>query len=179
MKDRGPQEGLHRWVALGKADRSGVAGDIRQSQRSLDLVQVLEEPQALGQVPESRALFGGDAGGNEGLYAPGVIEGHQRAIAGPGQRTGAVYDPLQHGIVVEIFGDAKAGFAQPGEAIPQRLIFSPQTVGFFERDARPAKYLRFCSVQIHGADYTTQLPITSQKGHSFGVKGHTKYTPVR
>ena len=117
------------------------------------------------------------------LYAPGVVpkatKGHQRAIAGPGQRTGAVYDPLQHGIVVEIFGDAKAGFAQPGEAIPQRLIFSPQTVGFFERDVRPAEYLRFCNVQIHGADYTTQPPITSRKGHSSEAKGHTKYTPAR
>ena len=176
MKDRGPQEGLHRRVALRKADRSGVAGDIRQSQRPLDLVQVLEEPQSLGQVPKPRALFGGDAGGDEGLYAPGVVEGHQRAIAGPGQRTGAVYDPLQNGVEVEAPADAKAGLAEPGEALPQRLVFSPQHGGFFERDARPAEYLRFCNIQIHGTDYTTQLPKTSQKGHSFGVKGHTKFT---
>ena len=176
MKDRGPQEGLHRWVALGEADRPGVAGDIRQSQRSLDLVQVLEEPQALGQVPEQRAFFGGDAGGDEGLYAPGVVEGHQRAIAGPGQRTGAVYDPLQDGAEVEAPADAKAGLAQPGEALAQRLVFSPQTVGFFERDARPAERLRFCNFQIHGADCTTRLPKTSQEKHSFGVTGHTKYT---
>ena len=163
-------------MAIGEADRPGVGADIRQSQRSLDLVQVLEEPQALGQVPEPRAFFGGDAGGDEGLYAPGVVEGHQRAIAGPGQRTGAVYDPLQDGGEVEAPADAKAGLAQPGEALPQRLVFPPQTVGFFERDARPVEYLRFCSVQIHGADYTTQFTKTSQNGHSFGVKGHGKDT---
>ena len=156
MKDRGPQEGSHRRVALRKADRPGVAGDIRQSQRSLDLVQVLEEPQALGQVPERLAFFGGDAGGDEGLYAPGVVKGHQRAIAGPGQRTGAVYDPLQNGVEVEAPADAKAGLAQPGEAVPQRLIFSPQTVGFFERDARPAEYLRFFDSSLHVSDHITR-----------------------
>ena len=109
---------------------------------------------------------------------PESFEGHQGAIAGPGQRTGAVYDPLQNGVDVEAPADAKAGLAQPGEAIPQRLIFSPQHGGFLERDARPAEYLRFCNIQIHGVDYTTQLPITSQKRHIFRVKSHTKYTPA-
>ena len=87
---------------------------------------------------------------------PESSEGHQRAIEGPGQRTGAVYDPLQNAVEVEAPVDAKAGLAQPGEAVPQRLIFSPQLVGFFERDARPAEYLRFCDSWLHVSDYTTR-----------------------
>ena len=169
MKDRDPQKGSHRRVALGKADRPRVTGDIRQSQRSLDLVQVLEEPQALGQVPVPRAFFRGDAGGHEGLYAPGGVEGRQRAIAGPGQLTGAVYDPLQDGVEVEAPADAKAGLAQPGEAVPQRLIFSPQLVCFMKRDARPAEYRRFFDSSLHGSDYTTRGTKAAQKSHSLGI----------
>ena len=90
------------------------------------------------------------------LYAPGVVEGHQRAIAGLGQRTGAVYDPLQNGVDVEAPADAKAGLAQPGEAVPERLIFSPQIVCFLKRDARPGEYLRFFDSSLHVSDYTTR-----------------------
>ena len=156
MADRGPQKGPHRRMAFGKADRLGVAGDIRQSQGFLYFVQVLEESQALGQVPQTPALLRGDAGGDEGLYAPGGAKGQKGAIASVGQQTGLVYDPLQHGIVVEIFGDAKAGFAQPGEAIPQRCNLSPQLVCFLKRDVRPEEYLRFCDSWLHVSEYTSR-----------------------
>ena len=132
ITDGGSQEGLHRRMAFGKANRPGVAGDIRQSQRLLDLVQVLEESQTLGQFPETRALFGGNAGGDEGLYLPGVGEGHQRAVASPGERTGAVYDLLQDGGEVEAFVDPKAGLAHPGQTVAERVNLSTQPVGFLE-----------------------------------------------
>ena len=157
ITDRGSQEGLHRRVALGKADRPGVAGYIRHSKRFLYLVQVLEESQTLGQVPEHRAFLGGDAGGEEGFYAPGVVEGHQRAIAGLSQRTGAVYDPLQDGVEVEALADAEAGLAQPGETVSQPLILLPQPLGFLKGNTRPAARLWLSDLRLHMANCTTRI----------------------
>ena len=64
--------------------------------------------------------------------------------------------PCRTAVEVEAPADAKAGLAQPGEAVPQRLIFSPQLVGFLKRDARPAEYLRFFDSWLHVSDYTTR-----------------------
>ena len=154
ITDGSSQEGLHRRMAFGKADRPGVAGDIRQSQRLLDLVQVLEESQTLGQFPEPRALFGGDAGGDEGLYFPGVGEGHQRAVASPGERTGAVYDLLQDGGEFEAFVDAKAGLAHPGQTVAERVNLSPHPAGFLEARIPPGEGLEFlCDTLMHGANH--------------------------
>ena len=42
--DRGSQKALHRWVALGKADGPGMAGDVPQPQRPLNFVEKFQQP---------------------------------------------------------------------------------------------------------------------------------------
>ena len=121
MTDRRPQKGLHRRMVLGKAGRTGVAGNILESERPGDLIQVSQQTQPLGQGAHSPAFLGSHAGGDQAAYAPGVVEGHQRAVAGAGQRTGAVNDFLQDVIDVQIRGDAKPGLGHPGE--PLRRLF--------------------------------------------------------
>ena len=127
MTDRGSQKGLHRRVAFRKADRAGVAVDFSQSQRPLNLAQVPEESQALGQGSQSPSFFGSHPGGDEVLHAPCVVEDQERSVPGAGQRACAVDDPLKDGVQVESFGDAKAGFAQPGEAASQRFSLRPHS----------------------------------------------------
>ena len=73
MPDRGAQEGFHRRVTFGKADGTGVAGDVSHAQRPLNLVQVPQEPQAFGQGSQSPSLFGSHPGGDEVLHAPCVV----------------------------------------------------------------------------------------------------------
>ena len=119
------QKGLHRpqrRADLGQAGRPGMAGEIGQPQRFGKHAQVLEELQSPGQVDEALALLCGQAGGDEFRRLPGVVEDSDSADARAGQRTGAVDNPLQDGIEVEVGGDLDAGLAQSGEAVAQNLI---------------------------------------------------------
>ena len=47
MADRHSEEGLHWRVVLGKSHGIGMAGNVRESQRFLNLVHVSEQSQAL------------------------------------------------------------------------------------------------------------------------------------
>ena len=77
----------------------------------------------------ARALFGGDAGADEVLYASGLVEGYQRPIASVRQRTSAVDDPLEHRVEVEALVDAEAGRTELGEPVEQRRTLVLEPVG--------------------------------------------------
>ena len=119
------RKGLYRpqrRVDLGQADRPGVAGEVGQPQRFGKHAQVLEELRSSRQVDEALALLCGQAGGDELRWLPVVVEDGDPADACAGQRAGAVGNPLQDGIEVEVGGDLDAGLAQSGEAVAQKFI---------------------------------------------------------
>ena len=109
----------HRRAELGKAQRPGVAVEVPQSQRFGNPAEALEELQPFGQLHKSLALFRSQPGGDEVLYPPRLVQQGDDAVAGAGQRAGAVQDPLQHRVEVEALVDAQAGLAQPGQPVPQ------------------------------------------------------------
>ena len=57
-----------------------------------------------------------------------VVDGRDHAVAGAGQRAGAVHDLVQDGVEVEARADALDSSVQRGEAVPQRLVLLPQFV---------------------------------------------------
>ena len=117
----------HRRAELGKAQRPGVAVEVPQSQRFGNPAEVLEELQPFGQLHKSLALFRSQPGGDEVLYPPRLIQQGDDAVAGPGQRAGAVQDPLEHRVEVEALVDAQAGLAEPGQPVPQ-LRYLPRLI---------------------------------------------------
>ena len=117
----------------GKADRRDVGGKVRHSEWFGHAGQVIEELNAAWQSDEHLVLLLRDAGGDERLQPPGLVDDDEASPAGPGQRARPVHDPLQHGIEVEVFADAEAGLAQPGEAVPQGLVLSQEIVGVHQR----------------------------------------------
>ena len=50
---------------------------------------------------------------------PGIVHQGSGAVADSSQGTGGVERSRQHGVEIEVFGDAKAGAAQAGEALTQ------------------------------------------------------------
>ena len=136
IADRGAEKALHRRVALGKADRPGVAGDVPEPQRPLGLVEEPQQSQALRAGLNSISLVRSDAGSDEVLEFPEVTHDQERAVTGAGQGAGLVYDPLQDGAEVQLPGDAEGGLAQPGKTVPQRLYLPLHPGGFLEADAR-------------------------------------------
>ena len=124
VADGRSEEGLHRRMVLREADRVGVLGEIRESQRPFNLAQVAKDSQALGRFSQKLALFRRNTGGNELSNTPGVVEHPDRAILGIGQRTGSVYDLLKHGVEVPTLGYAAADLAHHGEPLPQPVDLS-------------------------------------------------------
>ena len=126
VTDGRTQEGAHRTqrrVDCGKARRRGVGGEVRQPERSGNHAQVGEELRAPWQFQEPLVLFGSQAGGDEVLQLPLLVQGGDPAHPRAGQGARPVHDPLEHDAQVQVLGDAQAGLAQPGEALPQGLIF--------------------------------------------------------
>ena len=63
-----------------------------------------------------------DIGYYEALHLARPVHEGDDAIPRSRQRTGAVQDPLEHGLEVEALVDALAGLGEPGQALPQRYI---------------------------------------------------------
>ena len=129
MPHRRSLEGLRPHQVRGKAELPDVAGQVAESQRSGKVPEVFEEPRPVGPVGQLLVLGGSEAGADEVLGLPRVVDGRDHAVAGAGQRAGAVDDLLQDGVDVEARADAQDRRAQPGDALPQRLVLSPQFVG--------------------------------------------------
>ena len=82
-----------------------------------------------------RLLFG--RAGEEGvLQRPRVVQG-KHAIAGVRQRPRGIEHALQDGVEVEARVDVQARRAEPRQAVPQRLDFSPQFVFAAHCSPRP------------------------------------------
>ncbi len=99
------------------AERGGIIGQISQSQRSPKAPKVLEELRPAGPARQPLVLFRSEAGRDELLRLPRVAEGRNHAVAGAGQRAGAVHDLAQDGADVEGRADTQDGGAQPGDAL--------------------------------------------------------------
>ena len=119
----------HGWTEIGKAHRPDVPEQVRDPQRLLKAVEVLEDlPPLRRQSPDSLGLFGGQPGGEEVLYPSGLVKERDHPVAGLRQRPGGVQHALQHRVEVEALVDAQAGLAQPGQPFPQGLVLSQQVV---------------------------------------------------
>ena len=77
-------------------------------------------------------LFRSQAGGDEVLELSRLIKGRDPAVAGAGQRAGALHNFTQNGIDIEALADAQTGLAQPGEALSQRLDLYSQLAAWFQ-----------------------------------------------
>ena len=176
VEDWATQKALHRRVAFGKPDGLGVAGDVPEAQRSMNLAEVAQQPQTLRLGPDVRGLSGGDAGGDEALNVAEVVQYQERTVPGAGQRAGSVYDALQHGIDVQVLGDAKGGLAQPGKMGSQRLYLPPELGGFLKAGARPRDRQRFLAPCTHGRLYRLQRKIITKgrQRHNTCMPLHTR-----
>ena len=125
MPHRRALEGRCPHQVRGKAARPDVAGQVAQAQRARQVPEVGEEPRPVGPVRQLLVLGRREAGADEVLDLPRVVESRDHAISRAGQRAGAVDDLVQDGGDVEARADAQDRRAQPGEAVPQRLVLSP------------------------------------------------------
>ena len=116
----------------GQAQRRCVGGEVGHPERSGQAAQVGEELPPPRQLDEPPVVFGGHAGGDEGHQLPGLVERGKAADPRAGQGARSIHDLSQDGIEVEVLGDAETGLAQPGEAVPQRLVLSHHFVGVIQ-----------------------------------------------
>ena len=113
----------------GEAERPDIDRQVRQPQRGLEVAKVLEQPRPVGPVDHLLLLGRGEAGGDELLDVPCVVNSRDNPVTGAGEGAGAVDDLLQNGVEVEARTDAQDGGAQPGDAFLERLYLSPQCGG--------------------------------------------------
>ena len=100
------EHGLRRDHVLGKAERPEVAGHVSQSHRSRKVPEVLEQLRPVGPVQHLLVFLGSDPRGGEFLGLSRLVDGRDRAVAGAGQRAGALDDLVQDGVDVEAGADA-------------------------------------------------------------------------
>ena len=103
--------------------------EVPQPQRLADAAELLEEEHPVGEFGELPGLLGSQPGVEEVLYPPPVVQEGDDPVAGAGQRPGAVQDPLQHRPEVQALADVQAGLAEPGQPLPQGLVFPGQLPG--------------------------------------------------
>ena len=86
---RRPQAGLQHQVR-GQAERADVGLQVRHSERSREVAQVLEEAHRVRPPDHLPLLVDGESEGDELLRLPGLVDGGDHAVAGAGQGAGAV-----------------------------------------------------------------------------------------
>ena len=136
VTERRRQEGQgrahrHRRAELGQAQLPGVAVEVPPPQRFADSAELFEEEHPVGKFGELPGLIGSQPGIEEVLYPPRVVQEGDDPVARPGQRPGAVQDPLEHRPEVQALVDAQAGLAEAGQSLPQGLIFPGQLICVF------------------------------------------------
>ena len=111
-----------------KAERADVVREVREPQRSRQVVQVLEQAHAVGPGREFLLLLRGEARGDGVLGRARLVDGGDDAVAGAGERPGSLHDLAQHGVEVEACADPQDRRAQGGDALAQRFVL-PLFVG--------------------------------------------------
>ena len=112
-----------------EAQLPDVGRQVRHPQRLGQVPEVREEPRSVRPRGHHRVHAGGEAGGDEVLRLPGVVDGSDHAVAGAGQRAGAVDDLAQDGLEVEAGADAQDGRRQARDAVLEHPVPLPQLVG--------------------------------------------------
>ena len=132
MAHRRRQEGLRQRELVGVAERADVVGQIRRSQRPR-------------QIP--RMLVVRQAGGDELLDPPGIVDGGDHCVARASQRTGAVDDLAQDGVEVKARGGAQDRRVELRIALAQRRDLPPRLVGTGQRSIplRPGALRRYAA----------------------------------
>ena len=120
MVHRGALEGLHRQQVPGQADGAHEGGEVREPWVR-QVTQVLEQLRAAGPCRHGLVFLVGDPGSDEVLGRTRLINCDDRAVAGAGQRLGALHDLAEHGVEVEARADAQQRLGQTGEARGCRL----------------------------------------------------------
>ena len=85
----------------------------------------LEELVPVRPVRHVPALVRRQAGGDELLDRAAFVDSRDHAVAGAGQRAGAVDDLVQDGVEVEARADAQDRHAEPLDALAQRRVLLP------------------------------------------------------
>ena len=112
-----------------EAEFPDIGRQVGHSQRLPQVPEVLEQAQPVGPRDHCRVLAGRQAGADEVLRLSGVVDRRDQAVAGAGQRAGAVDDLPQDGLEVEAGADAQDGCAQVRDAVLERLDPSTQFIG--------------------------------------------------
>ena len=108
-------------------------GQVREPQRRVQVAEVFEQPRPVGPRRELAVLFRREARADEVLHLSRLVDGGDHAVAGAGERTGAVNDLLQDGGQVETRVDAQ----DRGAERAQRLDLLPRFSGFVQTDLPP------------------------------------------
>ena len=100
-------EGLRAYQLAGKAERTDKGGQVREPQRPVQVAEVFEQPRPVGPHRELAVLFRREARADEVLHLSRLVDGGDHAVAGAGERAGAVNDLLQDRGQVETRVDAQ------------------------------------------------------------------------
>ena len=100
-----------------EAQRPDVGVQVVEPNRARQALEVHEELRPLGPVDQLLVLLRREAGSDELLGLPGVVDGRDHAVAGADQRAGAVNDFPQHGVDIETCADPQDGRAERGDAV--------------------------------------------------------------
>ena len=118
-----PGAHFHGRAHFGQAQGAQVFQQVRHPQGAVKLGQVAEVLGPARAGPQPRRLLRGHARGEEVAGNPGgVVEGDD-AVAGGGEGAGRVQDALEHGLHVQVLGDAQAGLAEQRQPLPQFRYF--------------------------------------------------------
>ena len=138
MMHRRAQEGRRPPRGLrGMAERLDVGRQVGQSQHARQVPEVLEEAHPGGPADHPLVFLGSEPGKDGFLDLPRVVDCRDHAVAGTGQRAGAVDDLAQDGGDLEACVDAQDSRAQIRAAVPQRLVLALQLVVAPQRLAPP------------------------------------------
>ena len=116
-------QGLRQHQVRRVAERAKVRLQIRHPERSRKVAQVLEEAHRVGPLHHLLLLGGREAGGDEVLRLPRVVDGRDHPVAGARQGAGAVDGFAQDGAQVETRADTQDSGTQAGDALAQRVGF--------------------------------------------------------
>ena len=130
-------QGLRQRQVLAIAERADVGGHVRQPQHARKVPEVREQLVPVRPVRHVPALVRRQAGGDELLDRAAFVDGRDHAVAGAGQRAGAVDDLVQDGVEVEARADAQDRRAEPRDALAQRRVLLSQFVGTVQPPTLP------------------------------------------